>query len=796
MQLRAPDVEVVEPGVGELNQQQNNTGFLAGVGNSLFGNADRIRTTTRSTQAPEPGLSGDDIVEATAPGGESNIEFDTEITDDLTRGGILSERPDTSEGLLPGTVGPINLSEQGFRTASENVSSYTESFEENEPVTIAGSELPENVLQGLAGAGVEAAAGITQAPAFADTAVEMATQAPGEVREEGAVDVAQAVGRLGLVTGQETVRGVRENPVESTATLVGSAAVSAGTGAALGRGSRVFRDRVRTLGGQRLDLEDLTPESVARYQRTGGAEGERFPGAEDPDQYQSDPAEAVRQQAEQPEAVQDLFDDDGTILTKALGVEPEGPGRGRAGQGFQSVPGESLEEFDYETPGSFVGPDVSPNFLGIEQRAGFSLRPGLPGLGSQPTGLLVRTDVENPDADTLDGFNQEMIDRGGETTAVTKPSDEVNPGEIEAVVPPGAEFADVGGGPIRNTLRSLGIGSDLYTEVQGRRVPLRGVVPDADADTDTPPTQFGFDNRAQADLSGRRGPGPAFTGTLDELSGTYRRGTDRPFPVVPVEQTSTQPAESPEDLAELSNALSESSESFDSSGSVPDPSTAPTSSFDGSSVSPSGGLSDGGTGSSPTEPSSIPSGGSGGPLGGSGGSSTPSDPGEPTPPTSPPSTPPSEPGEPTPPTSPPSTPPSEPSDWPPSSPPGPPNPPSSPPGPPNPPTEPPTRPPRYRPERDGPDQPDVFRQRDVDEKSELIDSGIASPEELLGGSVFGSAESDSETVFGGSGDVFGRSNGEPFSGNDGDVFGGGNGNVFGSDGDVFGSGGLGEEWEL
>ncbi|WP_436910307.1 hypothetical protein [Halosimplex marinum] len=693
MQARAPDVEVTRPGVGALNdQQQQNQGPLGGLIGPIFGRGDEIRTVGQETMAPAPGLSGDDLVEATEPGEESNIQFDTGITDDLTRGGILSERPGTNEGLLPGSVqvgsgrspvgltddglaqsereqlqnvSRINLSEQGFRTTAQNISDYRDTFEDNDPVTVAGSELPENVLQGLAGAGVEAAAGVAQAPAFADTAVEMATQAPGEVREEGAVDVAQAVGRLGLVTGQETVRSIRENPVESGAAVAGAAAISAGTGTALGRGGRIVRDRVRTVGGPRLDLEDVTQEAVARYQRTGGTEGERFPGAEDPDLYQTDPAEAVRQQADQPEAVQDLFDDDGTILTKALGVEPEGPGRGRAAQGFQSGPGESLEEFDYETPGSFVGPDLSPNFLDVEGRsAGFSLRPGLPDLGSQPTGLLVRTDVENPDADTLDDFNQEMIDRGGDTTAVTKPADEVNPGEVEAIVPPGAEFRDVGGGPLRNLARRLGVGSDAYTVVQGRRVPLRGVVPD-DVDADTPPRRFGFDDRAQADIPDGPDTRPAFTGTIDELAGSRRPGTDRPAPIVPADGGGDAPSEATRDVSEPSAPSGGVSGGVSPVGGVTSP-TSPVGGSDGFTPGSSGGggVSEGG----PSGPPSDPSGGSGVPgSGGSvipsdpGGSVIPSDPGEPGPPGDPSQ--PSDPGPPSDPITPTygsSTPPSEP----------------------------------------------------------------------------------------------------------------------------------------
>jgi hypothetical protein len=321
---------------------------------------------------------------------------------------------------------------------------------------------------------------------------------------------------------EQTAEQAQKNPARFSGAIAGGAVASVGTGVlggrALGRAGRAARDRVRTAGGTKIPLEDLTTEDVDRFYRTGGESGERFPGAENPELYKTDPAEAVRRQAEQPDIVKERFGatDGEPILTKTLGVEPEGPGRGRAGQGFQSAPGESLEEFDYETPGSFAGPDVSPNFLGVKGRdPSFSLRPGLPDLGGQPTGVFIRTDVENPRASNLNEFNQEMIERSGETSAVTKPAGEVNPGEVEAVIPPGTEFADAGGPPIRNTLRRLGVGSDFYTEVQGRRVPLRPVVPDESSTVPSTPTSTELSTRGSQVDTGTGGLPDAPTVTPD-----------------------------------------------------------------------------------------------------------------------------------------------------------------------------------------------------------------------------------------------------------------------------------------
>jgi hypothetical protein len=224
---------------------------------------------------------------------------------------------------------------------------------------------------------------------------------------------------------------------------------------------------VRTAGGERVDADDLASDDVLRNVETDGAEGTRFPGADNPGLYETDPADAVRQQADAntPQTIEDVFGaagvDDGTTLTKAPDVEPDGPGVGRADSGFTSAPAETADDFAYETPGSFFGPELSPNFLRVgDGESSFSARPGLPDFGNRPTAVMARTDVENADADDLEGFNQEMLDRAGDAPAVTKPASEVSTGEIEAVVPPGAEFQSVGGGGLFGRVGSrLGIGS-------------------------------------------------------------------------------------------------------------------------------------------------------------------------------------------------------------------------------------------------------------------------------------------------------------------------------------------------
>jgi hypothetical protein len=540
----------------------------------------------------------------------TDTEPDRDITDRLTTGGFLSEQSDTNEGLLPGEVAGFDVSEQRFRDEAQRTRrARNRRFEESEELTIGGSDLPDRVVTGAAQAASDIAnpAGLLTS---AETAVEVGTSAPSTILDEGGRDVATTAGAVGLTAGAATVDSAQENPAGFAGGAVFNVVGGAGAGSQLGRLGRATRDRTRTAGGTKIDVEELASEDVIRNVETDGAEGDRFPGADDPELYLSDPAEAVRQQADAntPQQIDDAFSDagieDGTTLTKALDVEPEGPGRGRADTGFSSAPGETLEEFDYETPGSFAGPELSPNFLGLGgSGGGFSFRPGTPDTGNNPTAVLARTDVENTDADTLDEFNQEMIDRAGDTTAVTKPANEVNVGEIEAVVPPGAQFRSVGSGGVRGALQRVGIGSDFYTEIGGRRVPLRTVAPDRDrGDSDV------------LDDSGGSSTRNTGAGSLDELSERVETPTDRPVPGFGIGGSGAGESSSPTDSGVSGSPFGDVSSGFSSgSGGGSGGGGSPP----GSGGTPPGTSNRPGSGS--PGPSGGPSGGSGGGFGGGGG---------------------------------------------------------------------------------------------------------------------------------------------------------------------------------
>jgi hypothetical protein len=249
----------------------------------------------------------------------------------------------------------------------------------------------------------------------AEQVSETIEKTPGAVSQAGVVPTVETF----IAGGQQVSKGAaeraREDPYGFWGGAAGTVFGALAGGYAVSKGGTLARDVVRTAGGKKVDLEDLTQKSVIEGE-------ENFPGASDPDLYKTDPADAVKKQAAEktPQSVEDYFTEqgitEGSVLKKAMDVEPEGP-KGK-GTGFES-PEASAQS--YESPGSFFGPELSPHFLRVGGGR-MSLRPGLPKLGGKPTGVLAKTDVENAKGSTLDDFNTELIERSGESTAITKPS--------------------------------------------------------------------------------------------------------------------------------------------------------------------------------------------------------------------------------------------------------------------------------------------------------------------------------------------------------------------------------------
>jgi len=454
------------------------------------------------------------------------------IDNQTDSGGLVSETANSSDGLLPGEIAGIDVSEQRLENIADRGAAVAEKADDFEPepaspdAAVGNFAFGTNIAGEAADAFGGAAAGGAALPRATESGVEFAQNAPLNL------ETARTAGTVGVETARSQAKLAVNEPVE----FATGAGLSYVTGAAAGRvaGSAARRGRSAStrIGGEYIEPTDLTNEQTVRFYESGDAGADaRFPGAVDDDLYQTDPAAAVRQQADEftPDRLESLFGeagvDDATDLKKAIEVNPEGPEVGRGNTGL------ATQEGSYESPGSFAGPELSPNFLGLNEGRSFSLRPGLPDTGSNPTGVVVRTEVRNADSSTLDEFNRELLDAEGDTTARTKPASEANPGEAEAVIPPEAEFAPVRSGGIFSGVRNrLGIGSDFYTRIDGQNVELQPVA-DPDLIDSRGSRSFLGENRGQAP-AGRDAPS-ATVGDTRQLS-EFRRvgdaGTDRPLP--------------------------------------------------------------------------------------------------------------------------------------------------------------------------------------------------------------------------------------------------------------------------
>jgi len=582
------------------------------------------------------------------------IDFDREGYQSLEL--EYGESGDVNEDVITGlTSGGGFLTDEERGDIQEDIEQRRETFglgdEAASAAEAAGaSETQVGFARGLGRLTGDAASVTAQATLGADTAVEAGRNLPGTVRSEGAGAVAGTTLEVAGRGVGNVIRGAQENPGEFAGSVVGGFAGGAAAGRVAGGATRFGRDRVRTAGAETFDIEDgeiVNPGTGSYYNpRSSNRDAEdRFPGAQDSDLYESDPPEAVRQQAEDftPESVNQRFEEagveGGSTLKKAIEVDPDpGPGRG-----FRT------QEGDYENPGAFAGPELSPNFFEIgEGRRSFSFRPGLPDTGDSATGVFVQTRVGRPDADNLDDFSEELLDRSGETTARTKPvetrgvQDGLTSEEAEAIIPPEAEFADIGGGPVRATARRAGVGSDFAVriggrtipgtdrKVGGRKIPIRPVA-DPDLVDSGRTRSFGdFLRSERGQLGADDASGPR-TRTLGEIRRPARTPTDRPLPYAPSVPTSSgTETSSGSDSSRGAGSPSEPLPGFPSSGSGP---ASGGGSGSGSGV-PSGpgsspgspGSSGGGSGGSPFSPPSSGGGSSGG--GGSigGGSSAASSP--------------------------------------------------------------------------------------------------------------------------------------------------------------------------
>jgi hypothetical protein len=580
---------------------------------------DRARRDRVAISGPATNLPGPNSSEVFESGRAGDVN--REVAETLASGeGVLSDeqRADLREDINARQRG-LDFSDQAADIAAD----------------LGGGETAQTVAE-VAGrtpaAGATATAQITLA---ADSAAAAARKVPEAVREAGAAETTETVANVAGGATVSVIKSAEQNPVRFSATVARDVALGTAAGKAAGSGGRFVSDRVRTAGAEELELEDTTPEGVVENVKTGGDRGDRFPRATDPDQFRRDQKTSIEADAEEftPDELAERFEDEGvtgTDLFKTLDAEPEGPGQGRAAQGFSSPEADAELSQEFETSGTSFGPAVSRYFLRVGGgETSFSLKPGLPDFGNRPTAVATRLEVKRTDAGDVQELDQELRRRAGEAEARTLSPDEATPRESEVLLPPGTDLSDIGGSRRRQALRKLGVGSDFFLRIPNRatvqlpggrtvksplgaevdlpggrsftipggsrRVPVRPVVPD-DA-----PKRTGADADAPDGDAGDANANRAFEGkSSSAVVRRPERNVDRPLPTVGL------------------GGSAGASGSGGSSGSTP--TLSPTRPTDPTTPSdrPSG-ASSGGPGASGGDSSSGPSGS----AGGSGGSSPP-----------------------------------------------------------------------------------------------------------------------------------------------------------------------------
>lgn len=452
---------------------------------------------------------------------EEEADFDPEVADDLTGGGTLSETKGSNEGFVPGEIGGYDVSEDRLRSGAEWVDSYKDRFDENPDVTVAGSDVPERVLEGAASSSVDLL-NLPQHALMVEKGVEVAGNSPGAVKEHG-WDVAETSAAFGAAAAGSMATEAKENPVEFTAGL----GMDMVAGAGITKAAKETVKTARVARKSEVDATDVTNKDTVDYYEGGNANpDDRFPGFR-PEGDEA-PINTFRRQGEDhtpDEVKRELGEASDTETYTTHGTNYDFDSEFEAGieKGRPSDPDNAM----------FVGPEFSPAFAGFEAGGSglSSLRPRLPRAsdfsGSDKQMIISRMDVDEvpgrvgKEAETggspmaPGAESRYLADKAEQGVAYVRNAKNRNMGEAEALVPGGSTF------------RELDSSGQFYTQIDGEPVDIRlfetdGRKADIDAGDGTgypngPVDETGLYSMSEMPSSGRTTPEgtpvfPAFSG--------------------------------------------------------------------------------------------------------------------------------------------------------------------------------------------------------------------------------------------------------------------------------------------
>lgn len=284
----------------------------------------------------------------------------------------------------------------------------------------------------------------------AETAGEVATNIDEAERQGKGREVAETAGATARDTGAAAVESARKRPVETAGGVTAGLLLTYGSGAAIEKTATSARVASRAARGRsKIDVtEETNPETVAALRGDGGRSKypseDRRPG--------EGRVEAFERQAREntAEPVERAFDEAGVnegVVVKHVSGKGKMKGESRVRGTIETD--RDIKRRDDPKGGMFVSPEASLYFTrASESSAG--LRPRLPGTGKPSRQIAIKTDVDKePDTVGYEGAgepgpeSQFLADREGEPTAYLRSEANRNPGEVEAVIPPGAKFERV-----------------------------------------------------------------------------------------------------------------------------------------------------------------------------------------------------------------------------------------------------------------------------------------------------------------------------------------------------------------
>lgn len=422
-----------------------------------------------SQLSPAPGPTKEGPVFVSGPEGEDAVDAMGTLTGS---GGLLTEAEERQKAQR------AQRAQEIFGVGEEAKSFVTD---------LTGSETAGEFAFGVGRIPGDVAAAPSSGVLVAENVIETGQNIPKSVRQEGVGPTAAGVaGGLGVVGGQ-VIQQAEERPARFTGSIVGETVLGTAALRGASRASKFTgRQIVRRRADTTADIEDLTSKRVVESDFEELPEFETDPNAPTREAV----AELERRAADQPDELTDLTEADELLMRSES----------------ERLPDEVVaQEGEFELPGLFTAPDLSPLRLTQGGQSSFAIRlprpsdftpdidrasvfPGdrIEGMPDRATGSGIITEAGERRPDPTTGGYRFLTEQADEGTAFVRPAGSRTT-ELEAIFPPGSQFQ-------RQTMAAVDLPEGTATADIYRRVD------DVETAGDTSPTDLTDAADADADV--------------------------------------------------------------------------------------------------------------------------------------------------------------------------------------------------------------------------------------------------------------------------------------------------------